>query len=180
MAKNKQNVAELVIPSDSDLKLVWNGKEVVWSDVPEASRFALAQSGFTHKLGNEVASQITVAKAKRIKGSDGKDTTEPKYTADELEDMANTKREAMVDAILDGTLATRVGAPKLKGFEAVLRDTAERMLRTAYAQKRTALPKGDAWKAKIADAMANSAKVREEAQRIFDASQEEAELDIEL
>jgi hypothetical protein len=187
MAKSKVN-APADTTSDHDgsqskpVQLVWgeNGEySVAWADLPESTRIALAQSGFTHKLGNEVASAITAAKAKRQKGADGKDTATPKYAESELLVMAHEKRDALITAMKGGTFITRIGAPKLRGFDAILRDVAEFQLKAAYAKKGVALPKGDAWKAKVADAMANSAKVRAEAQRQFDAAQGE-DIDIEL
>jgi hypothetical protein len=183
MAKaNTKTETPVVITESKPAQLVWGEKgeyTVAWADLPESTRIALAQSGFTHKLGNEVASAITAAKAKRVKGADGKDTATPKFTAAQLDNMATEKRLALIDAMTAGTLTTRIGAPKLRGFDAILRDVAESMVKAAYAKKGVALPKGDAWKAKVADAMANSAKVRAEAQRQFDAAQGD-EIDIEL
>jgi hypothetical protein len=182
MAKQKNETPVTESAPVAPVQLVWGEKgeyTVAWADLPESTRIALAQSGFTHKLGNEVASAITAAKAKRVKGADGKDTATPKYAETELLVMAHDKREAVLKAMRDGTLTTRIGAPKLRGFDAILRDVAEAMVKAAYAKKGVALPKGDAWKAKVADAMVNSAKVRAEAQRQFDAAQGE-DIDIEL
>lgn len=177
MAKSQKNAADVVnglnvmerngIVPNAPRALVWNGFTILWNDVPETSRFALAQSGFTHKMGNEIASAITTAKGKRVKGPDGKETNELVHDEAALARLADEKRAAMVQAVKDGTIATRVGGPKLRGFDAILRDVAEEMLKAAYAKKRVALPKGDAWKAKVQDAMANSAKVKEEAERRF-------------
>ena len=75
-------------------------------DLPVASQFALMQSGLSHKLGNEVSAKV-VAWTKKNTTDDGVAPDDAAVEAFKSEAFA-----AMVAAINDGTLGTRVGGPR--------------------------------------------------------------------
>src|SRR6202012_2738576 len=92
--------------------------------------FALAQRGFTHVLGNEVASQVAAWK----KTEDG-----AKATDAEVEAYANEKRNEKLAKILEGTLGVRTAAgPRVSGIEALKRTIAVEFLKAKlkkYSEK---------------------------------------------
>lgn len=104
-------------------------------DVPTLSIFALAQRGFTHVLGNEVASAVTAYK----KSEEGAKASEAEIAA-----WIKAKREAKLDQILNGTLGIRVaGAPKASGIERVMHTIAVERLRVKLKKFKLTLPTGD-------------------------------------
>ena len=105
------------------------------ADLPAQSLFALAQRGYTHVLGNEVASQVATWR----KTEDGAKATEAEVTA-----WVTAKREAKLDQIMKGTLGVRVaGAAKVSGIEAIMRSVAVERLRVKRAKYKLKLPTGD-------------------------------------
>lgn len=86
--------------------------------LPPAIAHRLMQSGFSHVLGNEVASQVVSAIRGKIAGPEGKlgDVTKDQIEAyrdaneQEVADLADTLRKAKIEKMLDGTLLVRVSA----------------------------------------------------------------------
>jgi hypothetical protein len=96
--------------------------------VPEANLFVLAQSGFTHKFGNEVSSALTAWK----KTDEGKAATD-----DEVNTWLDAKRTALLDKIQNGELGVRAsGAPRVTGIEAVMRAIATEQVKAKLANNK--------------------------------------------
>lgn len=113
--------------------LEWNDIKVSPVDVPAVSLMALAQRGFTHVLGNEVAAALTAwRKTEEGKGADDA----------AIEAWVKDRRQAKLDQIMKGELGVRragTGGARVTGFDAVLRRVATEWL-TAKLGK---LPTGD-------------------------------------
>ena len=110
-------------------------------DIPTLSLFALAQRGFSHVMGNEVAAKTAAFKK-----------TEAGATASEaeLETFVKAKRQEALEKILNGTLGVRSAtAPRVTGIDALIRRVAVEFLQARFAafSKRTdtkvTLPTGD-------------------------------------
>jgi hypothetical protein len=120
------------------------GKEYTYTDLPVQSIVALMQRGINHVLGNEVASKISTAK-KAVKGGDGADAAQPKYTEAELEALESETYDAKVKAILEGALGVRVaGVPKATPFEKICREIAWQIIENSPGVKsgKVKLPHG--------------------------------------
>ena len=111
------------------------------ADVPTVSLFALAQRGFSHVMGNEVASKLAAWK----KGEAGAAATQA-----EVDAFVKAKREEALEKILNGTLGVRsASTPRVSGFDALVRRVAVEYLNARFAaySKRTGqkvtLPTGD-------------------------------------
>jgi hypothetical protein len=111
------------------------------ADIPTVSLFALAQRGFSHVLGNEVASKLAAFRK-----------TEAGAAADEAEvaEFVKAKRNEALEKILNGTLGVRSAtAPRVTGLEALMRRVAVEFLQArfaAYSKKagvKVSLPTGD-------------------------------------
>lgn len=124
--------------SDEDTgnkSLKWGDHEVSPADVPAVSLMALAQRGFTHVLGNEVASALTAWK----KTDDGKAADQAAVDA-----WVKAKREAKLEQIMSGTLGVRAaGQPRATGLDAVMRTIAVERLKVKLAKRQAKLPTGD-------------------------------------
>jgi hypothetical protein len=132
----------------SERKLQWNGPNgKVYSidpaQVPEANLFVLAQSGFTHKFGNEVSSALTAWR----KTDDGKAASE-----DEIDAWLDARRAALLEKVQNGELGVRVsGAPRVTGIEAIMRSIATDQVKAKLANNKDddgkpaplAMPTGD-------------------------------------
>ena len=112
------------VTQDTDKSFKWNDITTAPADVPTSSLFALAQRGFSHVLGNEVAAQVSAHK----KSDEGKNKSEA-----ELEAYAKEKRAEKLAKILDGTLGVRVASgPRVSGFEAICRSIAVEFLKARF------------------------------------------------
>jgi hypothetical protein len=115
----------------SENKLTWGDEaqgtfEALPKDVPEVSLFVLAQRGWTHVFGNEVASAFTAWR----KGDEGKAASEVEQKA-----WLTARREAKLAQILEGKLGVRAaGAPRLSGIEAVMRQIATKRVTARLAK----------------------------------------------
>ena len=111
--------------------------------LPTASKLALAQSGLTHKLGNEVAASVSALIKKALVNASGDPKHEPSRDDAKAFRAANTalvaqwtKEEAdeTFAEILAGTIGTRAGGPrgpKLDEFASLVRDFATRYVENA-------------------------------------------------
>lgn len=137
------------------------GTEIEYTALPVQSIVALMQRGINHVLGNEVASKVSTAK-KAVKGGEGADKDEPKYTEAELEKLESDTYDAKVAAIKAGELGVRVaGVPKATPFEKICREVAWLMIENSPGVKsgKVKLPQGkgsgDARKQMIDNLLAN-------------------------
>lgn len=105
------------------------------STAPEATVLALAQRGFTHVMGNEVASAL--ASMKKETNEDGT----VKYSDAEIASAASAKREAKLAEMAAGTLGVRVGGARPTGIDKMVRDIAISELRAIAVAKKASLPK---------------------------------------
>lgn len=142
--------------------------EVDTNELPEASINALLQRGLTHYLGNEQASKVTSWKKSH-------------EDADEsaIEAQASEYRTAAYDALLNGTIGTRAGGPKLKGIDRLIHLVAVEQITAFAAKQKAKMPSGKGSAEKVAAMvekwLANAdraALVKEEAQRRFDAQKD--------
>lgn len=145
----------------------WGDYTMSPADVPAVSLFALAQRGFTHVLGNEVASALAAYK-KTEEGA--------KATEEALEAFAKEKRDAKVAQILAGTLGVRVsGGPRQTGIEAVMRAIAVERLKAKLKKFDLSLPTGDKTIEVAGTAMNRDQLIEAELRRSEAAIREEAE-----
>lgn len=147
--------------------------EVDTESLPEASIVALLQRGLTHYLGNEQASKVTSFKKSH------EDATE-----DEIEAKAEEFRTSAYDALLNGTIGTRAGGPKLKGLERLIHLVAVEQITAFAASQKAKMPSGKGSAEKVAAMVekwlsndARKAAVTAEAQRRFDAQKDVGEED---
>ena len=120
---------------NGDKTLRWGDYEVSPSDVPATSLMALAQRGFTHVLGNEVASALTAWK----KTEEGASAPQAAVVA-----WVKAKRDAKLEQIMQGTLGVRAaGQPRASGIEAIMRSIAVERLKVKLAKRQAKLPSGD-------------------------------------
>ena len=129
------------VTTDTDKVFKWGDIVTLPKDVPLPSLFALAQRGFSHVLGNEVAAQVSAYK----KTEEGAKATEA-----ELEAYAKEKRDEKLEKILNGTLGVRAAAgPRVSGIEAFMRTIAVEFVKARlkkYSDKtgtKVALPTGE-------------------------------------
>lgn len=163
MARNTTKAAtETPVAAVIPANLVW-GKDytVAFADLPAATVFALAQQGFTHKLGNEVA-----AYASGLKDATNENGT-PKHGESEIATMAHDKRLAIIQAALAGTLGVRVGGPRGTKLETIMRAIALETIKRspAIASGKVAMPKGEKLDSLCASLIAKTPAIREEAER---------------
>lgn len=106
------------------------------ADVPVASLHALAQRGFTHVLGNEVASALTAWK----KTEQGAAATQT-----EVDGWLKARREAKIEQIMKGELGVRAvsSGPRATGLDAVIRTVAIEWLKAKLGKSGNKLPTGD-------------------------------------
>lgn len=113
--------------------------------MPRASLVNLVKSGLSHKLGNEVSSKVG-AHFKAIKNADGTEGDVPDSASDAYVSKRAEIRDAMVAAILDGTIGEGRGpaGPKLSPFERrfakIVRDELVAKLRQSGVIKGSKLP----------------------------------------
>lgn len=154
------------------------------ADVPTISLFALAQRGFSHVMGNEVAAKVSAWK----KTEEGASASE-----EQIAEFTAAKRAEALEKIMNGTLGVRsVSAPRVSGIDALMRRVAVEFLQARFAaySKRTgtkvSLPTGDkvvevAGKAMTredlisAELKRNEAAIRAEAERRSGAAEEESD-----
>lgn len=121
--------------SDEERMLKWGDYSASPGDVPAVSLMALAQRGWTHVFGNEVASALT-AWRKTEEGKAASDADIAAYLA--------KKRDEKLDKIMSGTLGTRTpGQPKATGVEAIMRTIAVAWVKAALEKRGAKLPTGD-------------------------------------
>ena len=142
-------------------KFTWNDVSIEVADLPIESLHILAQRGFTHVVGNEIAAKVTAYRAKNMRASDSEVTT-----------FANAARKVKIAAMLNGTMTVRESSgPRLDGIERIMRELAIKGLRELAARKKAALPKESA--ALLALVVKYTAKnevtLREQAQDQLDA-----------
>lgn len=127
--------AVLVCSADPTIRLE------LTTEVPTQSLYALAQRGFNHVTGNEVAAK----KAAFVKTEEG-----AKASEEDLAAKVKAWRQEALQKIIDGTLGVRaVGAPRATGVEALKRAIALEFLKAklkAYSAKtgnKVTVPTGD-------------------------------------
>lgn len=158
---------------DQDKTFKWGEITVTPADVPVQSLFALAQRGFSHVLGNEVAAQVSTWK----KTDEGKNADERA-----IEAYAKSKRDEKLAKILDGTLGVRIATgPRVSGIEALMRSIAVEFLRKrldAYSKKtgsKVTLPTKDNTITVAGKVMTREQLVEAELRKSGDAIRAEAE-----
>lgn len=151
--------------------LVWKEYSIHLSDLPQASILSLAQRGFTHILGNEVAAYESGLKSETVV-NDGE--TAAKYSPSEVAVMAHDRRMAKLAEMASGTLGQgRSSGPRLPRLDRVMRDVAKETVAEAFRKtgKAASMPKAadsKAWAAYIDKYLSNpenAAKAQAEAQR---------------
>ena len=123
--------------SDEDKALKHGDISISPADVPAMSLFALAQRGFTHVLGNEVASALTAWRKSEegIKADQGT-----------IDAWVKARREVKLEQIMSGTLGVRVSrgtGTRVSLIEAIMRSIAIERLRVKLTKFKLKLPTGD-------------------------------------
>lgn len=119
---------------------------VDFGTLPEVSQFALAQRGFTHVLGNEVASRVHAwSQAEGQANSEDKEAVKAWKLANAAAvDAKTTEVQAdFLKSLTDGTLGNRVGGPRLTPIETIKRRIAWGEIETILRANKIKVPKGD-------------------------------------
>lgn len=119
---------------------------VDFAALPEASQFALAQRGFTHIFGNEVASRVhSWAGAEEQANSDDKATIKAWKDAnpDKLAAQAAIVQADMLKALNEGTLGARVSGPRLTPLDTMRRKIAREQIENILRTNKIKVPKKD-------------------------------------
>lgn len=123
-------------------ELKWNDYSLPLSDIVPPECLAqiqkivgLAQRGFTHEMGNVIASKVVGWK--EAKNDDGT----LKYGDAELVTLAHDARVAKIAAIKAGKLGVRIGGPRMVGIDKIMRDIALEELEGIAARRKSVLPK---------------------------------------
>lgn len=121
---------------------------VDFAGLPAVSQMALAQRGFNHLMGSEVASKIKAAKDKA-------DEAKTPLSESDIEALTEKHREAFVSALAEGKLGTRASGPKLRGLDKIERDVAVEFITAWAAKNGKKLPSGKGAAEKLATIIAN-------------------------
>lgn len=131
--------------------------KAVIADIPEASFIALAARGFSHMLGNEVASKVTAAKKKFAEANEAllaeDEESYNEALAENVEALEHQYREEFLAKIMGGTLGVRATGPRGSAIETVMRAVAIEELRAALGKKNVK------WPAKADDELTVGGKV---------------------
>ena len=174
MAKKQHNAdpadsgVTVTIPSGTVLK--YGDFELNASNASPATLSYLLHNGFHQSMVDAAAFS--------------KDEKEGK-TEDEVNAMALAKRTTRFENIMAGTVGSRVGGPRVRGIDKLIRDVAGEKLVAIAAAKGKALPKGKGSAEKIgklvdmylADATRAQA-VKDEAQRRLDSTVDAGDFDL--
>lgn len=161
MAKNTNKTSNETNATETATILSWGTHaKVNINSLPPSTIYALAQRGFTHILGNEVASYAS-SLAKKTN-----DAGEPLHTKEEIETLADAKRVEKLNQMAEGKLGVGSNGPRVKGIDAIIRDVALEAIRKAATAKKVPMPKGEALQTVITAAIAkNGDAYRVEAER---------------
>lgn len=127
-------------------KLVYGDTSLDFDALSDASRFALAQRGLTHVLGNEIASKVHswAGQAGQANSDDKatikawKDANVAAITSKTAELVADT-----IKALNDGTLGARVGGPRLTPIDTLRRQIAKGQIETILRANKIKVPTKD-------------------------------------
>lgn len=119
---------------------------VDFATLPEASQFALAQRGFTHIFGNEVASRVHA-----WAGQEGQANSDDKAVikawkdanADKLAAQTAVVQSDMLKALNEGTLGARVAGPRLTPVETIANQMARKEIEDILRTNKIKVPKKD-------------------------------------
>lgn len=123
------------------MELTWNKVAVDWDTMPEDSRVKLAQKGFTHLMGNEVAAKVTALK----KAGNVSDT--------EAEESATQWRTEYTTRIMSGDMGTRAARatdPLAAAIKAVALPLAREHAKKTVGKLTKEYLASDAWKELVA------------------------------
>jgi hypothetical protein len=119
---------------------------VDFAALPEVSQAALAQRGFTHVFGNEVASRVH-SRAMGEDGANSDDKATVKAWKDANPDkLAAWAAEVSADflaALNDGTLGNRVSGPRLTPVETIARQMARKEIEDILRANKIKVPTKD-------------------------------------
>lgn len=111
--------------------LVYGTATVEFDSLPAVSQRALAQRGLAHFLGNEQASKVAGH-------FEGKEPTDDEKAAYKAECVAKA-----LQALIDGTVGTRIGTPRGTQIETIMRRIAEAQVRAVLKGNGITMPSGD-------------------------------------
>lgn len=118
-----------------------------FDSLPEASRVALAQRGFTHVMGNEVASRVhSWAMGEGQANSDDKAVVKAWKDAnkDALAAQTTAVQADMLKALTDGTLGVRASSgPRLTPVETIANQMARKEIEDILRTNKIKVPKKD-------------------------------------
>jgi hypothetical protein len=153
----------------ADTKLEAHDFQVYLEDLPTPMLLALAQHGFKQKLGD------AAAMTKEEKAELWSDAA--------IAEKVRERREAIVQNLLDGKWAAGgTTGPRLRGFDAIVRDVAVEQLKAAFAAKKLKWPSGKGSAEQISGLVEklvakNGDAIRAEAKRREAAAQADSILD---
>lgn len=120
--------------------------KVDFATLPEASQSALAQRGFTHVFGNEVASRVH-SRSMSEDGANSDDKATVKAWKDTNPDkLAAWAAEVSADflkALTEGTLGNRVSGPRLTPVETIARQMAKKEIEDILRANKIKVPTKD-------------------------------------
>ncbi len=125
-------------------ELTYGDHKVSIADIPTQSYIALAARGFSHMLGNEVASKVTAAKKKFAEANEALATESPEEyeeaLAENVEALETQYRAEMIAKIMGGTLGLRATGPRGSAIETVMRAVAIEELKAALGKESVKWP----------------------------------------
>lgn len=109
--------------------LSWGDRyRLPFGDLPDTTIRALAQRGFTHILGNEVAAYESGLKTAKDESGNAK------YSAEEIAVLVHDRRMEKLDEMTKGELGTRTVGPRLPADVQIMRTFAKNAIIAAFAQ----------------------------------------------
>lgn len=140
---DETNTAET---ADSNVLTYGDSIKVDFTTLPAVSQLALMQRGFTHVLGNEVASRVHSWSQGESQANSEDRKTVADWKAANAEAVTAKTAEVQADflkAITEGTLGSRTGGPRLTPLETVMNRIARGEIETILRANGIKVPKKD-------------------------------------
>lgn len=133
---NTETTTETATEASVPTELSYGDHKIAIANLPQASLVALAQRGFTHILGNEVASKVTAQKKSFAEANGGAAMSE-----DDVAKMLADYRAEAFAKIAEGRLGVRAaGSPRGTALETIMRAVAVARLKTNFRKLNLKFP----------------------------------------
>src|SRR5665213_2926780 len=119
-------------------KVTYGTHEIDVDALPEASKAALIRRGISHFLGNEQASKVSAWIESATKEAEGTEPTAEAKAAKKAEFV-----KSAIEALVAGTIGTRVSGPRVEPIEAIRNSIARKEVTDILRAAGIKVPKGD-------------------------------------